>query len=122
MAELLAAELETISGIETVLVEVSLDKENPHFKEVKLSEDIKKLVKFPVILVDDVLNTGKTLMYSLGPFLELNTKKIEVAVLVDRGYSKFPVSARYKGVALSTTLNDHVQVTLKGDKSEVCLV
>ena len=121
LAGLLADELTSISEIETTLIEVILDKDSPHYEDVELSSDIKNLVKYPVILVDDVLNTGKTLMYSLRPFLELNTKKIEVAVLVDRGHALFPVSSTYRGVALSTTLNEHIQVILNGDKSEVCL-
>ena len=121
LAKLIAAQLDKISSLETEIIEVKVDKDKPHFEEVELSQDIARNISHPVILVDDVLNTGRTLMYSLGPFLELKVKKIEIAVLVDRGYAKFPVKATYTGLSLSTTLNDHVEVKLAGKRSEVCL-
>ncbi|MFM9074639.1 MAG: Clp protease N-terminal domain-containing protein, partial [Bacteroidota bacterium] len=73
-----------------------------------------------IIMVDDVLNTGKILTYSMKPFLSTEVKKIEVAVLVNRSHLMFPVHPRYTGYALSTTLSEHIEVIL-GKKSAVYL-
>jgi pyrimidine operon attenuation protein/uracil phosphoribosyltransferase len=70
--------------------------------------------------VDDVLNTGRTLAYAMKPFFEVGVKKIEVAVLVNRSHTLFPIMPTYAGYALSTTLKDHVEVVL-GKKSSVYL-
>ena len=75
-----------------------------------------------LILADDVLNTGKTLAYSLKSFLNRGVKKIETAVLVNRKHSLFPISATYTGYELSTTLTDHVQVVLTAKSKSVFLV
>ena len=69
-----------------------------------------------IVVVDDVLNTGRTFSYSLAPFLSIPVKKIQVAVLVDRNYRKFPISADYKGYELSTTLSEHVEVIISDAK------
>jgi pyrimidine operon attenuation protein/uracil phosphoribosyltransferase len=72
--------------------------------------DLNEITKYPIILCDDVLNTGKTLAYSLSKFLSWEVKKIETAVLILRSYSQFPIYATYKGYQLSTTINEHVNV------------
>ncbi|MDT3403338.1 phosphoribosyltransferase family protein [Mucilaginibacter terrae] len=65
-----------------------------------------------VILVDDVLNSGKTLAYGFGVFLDVPLKKLRTVVLVDRNHKNFPVSTDYAGVALSTVIKQHVYVSL----------
>jgi pyrimidine operon attenuation protein/uracil phosphoribosyltransferase len=70
--------------------------------------------------VDDVLNTGRTLVYGLKPFLNIEVKKIETAVLVNRSHGLFPVYPQYTGFQLTTTINDHVEVNL-GKESGVYL-
>jgi pyrimidine operon attenuation protein/uracil phosphoribosyltransferase len=74
-----------------------------------------------VILFDDVLNTGKTLIYAMHPFLQQDIKSIQVAVLVDRNHHRFPVAADYIGLSLQTTLQDHVNVSFKANKVSVYL-
>jgi pyrimidine operon attenuation protein/uracil phosphoribosyltransferase len=69
-----------------------------------------------VVLVDDVLNTGKTLAYCFKPFLNIPLKKFQVAVLVDRNYPKYPIAADFIGYSLSTTLTEHVKVVLNKNK------
>jgi pyrimidine operon attenuation protein/uracil phosphoribosyltransferase len=71
--------------------------------------------------VDDVLNTGKTLVYALLPFLESSVKKIEVAVLVNRSHKLFPVSPDYTGLELATTLSEHISVDLSSQNHTVHL-
>ena len=68
-----------------------------------------------VILIDDVLYTGRTLAFSLQPFLQVPVRKLQVAVLIDRNHPRYPVAADYKGYELSTTLTEHVDVVLSND-------
>jgi pyrimidine operon attenuation protein/uracil phosphoribosyltransferase len=64
-------------------------------------------------VVDDVLNTGRTLMHSLKPLLAIEVKKIQIAVMVDRSHRAFPVAAGYVGYSLSTTIQEHIEVVLE---------
>ncbi len=120
LARLLARQVDTVSPITTSVVKVTLDKLAPQQSEVTLDGDIKEVKKKVVILIDDVLNTGRTLAYGLKPFLQIEVKKIEVAVLVNRSHPLFPLTPTYTGYELSTTLNEHVEVVL-GKKSAVYL-
>ena len=117
LAVLLAAELEKVASFEVILAKLELDKKKPLSEDIKLDISEKELDQKSIILVDDVLNTGKTMAYSLKPFLNRNLKKLETAVLVNRSHKKFPISANYQGVELSTTLSEHIVVVLeKGQK------
>jgi pyrimidine operon attenuation protein/uracil phosphoribosyltransferase len=118
-AKLLEKELKTISGIQTTLVKVTLDKLSPSQSEVTLDVDIKSLKNKPVILVDDVLNTGRTIAYSLKPFLNINIKKIQTAFMVNRGHHTFPISADFVGYTMATTLKEHVEVDLSSKEMGV---
>lgn len=111
-AKVLARELESIASVETKVVRVKLDKLAPLQGEVQLDCEPKELKKKCIVLIDDVLNTGRTLAYGMKPFLEVEIKKLEVAVLVNRSHTQFPVTPTYTGYALSTTLTDHVEVVL----------
>ena len=120
LAKLLAKEVEAIAEIEVNLVKVTLDKFAPQQGEVTLDCDIKTVKKKCIIVVDDVLNTGRTLAYGLKPFLDTEVKKIETAVLVNRSHTLFPIYPQYTGYELSTTIKDHVVVML-GKESMVYL-
>lgn len=120
-AKLLVAELATISALEVSVVKVTLDKLAPRQSDVTLDVDPKELKKKCIVLVDDVLNSGRTLAYGMKPFLTTEVKKIEVAVLVNRSNTLFPITPTYTGYELTTILNDHVEVVL-GKKSAVYLL
>lgn len=120
LAQSLAAELESISSLKTNIVKITLDKIIPSYSEVKLNVEPKALKKKCVVLVDDVLNSGRTLAYGMKPLLESEAKKVEVAVLVNRSHTMFPIQPTYTGYELTTTLSDHVEVVL-GKKSSVYL-
>jgi pyrimidine operon attenuation protein/uracil phosphoribosyltransferase len=120
LAQLLAKEVEQISAIKSIVVNVLVDKFSTQLGEVQINIPEKELKKRVVILVDDVLNTGRTLAYGLTPFLAIEIKKIEVAVLVNRSHSLFPILPTYTGYDLATTLTNHVEVTL-GAKPSVYL-
>ena len=120
LAQLLEKELLAISPLEVVITRVMLNKQSPQLSEVTLDISTEDLKKKAIVLVDDVLNTGRTLAFAMKPFLSIEVKKIEVAVLVNRSHPLFPVQPNYTGYALSTTLTEHVEVVL-GKKLTVYL-
>jgi pyrimidine operon attenuation protein/uracil phosphoribosyltransferase len=120
LASALAKTLEEISPLKAKVIEIILDKQEVNRGEVKLSENIDLKNKC-VIIVDDVLNTGKTLMYALKPFLDAPIKKMEVAVLVNRSHKLFPVTPDYTGLELATTLSEHITVDLTKENQTVHL-
>jgi pyrimidine operon attenuation protein / uracil phosphoribosyltransferase len=119
-AKILGKELEAIAQLEVVIAKVTVDKLAPQQSEITIDKESKEYKKKCVLLVDDVLNTGRTLAYAMKPFFEAGVKKMEVAVLVNRSNTLFPIMPTYTGYELSTTLKDHVEVIL-GKKSSVYL-
>ncbi len=110
-----------ISPIKTTLIEIKINKENPLAKEIQISLSDKELKNKVIILVDDVLNSGKTLIFGAKPFLISPVKRLTTAVLVDRGHNRFPIKADFVGLSLSTTLQEHITVDLKKGKEAVYL-
>ncbi|MFT4644567.1 MAG: pyrimidine operon attenuation protein/uracil phosphoribosyltransferase [Urechidicola sp.] len=108
--------LNEISQIEIILCEVIIDKKNP-LSEIKTSLKKEDYKSKSLILVDDVLNSGTTLMYSIKHFLEVPLKQFKTVVLVNRNHKKYPVKADFKGVSLSTTLQDNITVEFNAGKS-----
>jgi pyrimidine operon attenuation protein / uracil phosphoribosyltransferase len=104
--------LEQISKLNVKLINLTVDKKLP--KDIKLSEepDFNGRV---IIIVDDVSNSGKTLLYSLKPFLQFHPKKIQTLALVERTHKTFPVHLDYTGLSVATTLQEHIYVEVKGD-------
>ena len=97
-------------------MKVELKKFTALQTDIVLDYPTEKLVNKTIILVDDVLNTGRTLAFSLKPFLEIEIKRLQIAVIVDRHHKLFPVSADYTGYALSTTIQEHVEVILNDEE------
>jgi pyrimidine operon attenuation protein / uracil phosphoribosyltransferase len=100
-----------IAGQKTELITVNLDKKNP--KEVTLSYQ-PELQNKVVIIIDDVSNSGKTLLFAIKPFLDANPKKIQTLVLVERSHKTFPVKPDYVGLSVATTLQEHIYVEVDG--------
>ena len=105
--------LNEISKISTELLTVNLDKTNPQL--VTLDKEVSFRDKV-ILLIDDVSNSGKTLLYSLKPFLNANQKKIQTLVLVERRHNTFPVKPDYVGLSVATTLQEHIFVEVEGDR------
>ena len=95
------------------ILEISMDKKNPG--EIVI-EPVTDLNDKTVILVDDVANTGRTLLYALKPLLQFRPKKIQTLVLVERTHKTFPVSSDYVGLSISTTLQEHITVEVMGEE------
>jgi pyrimidine operon attenuation protein/uracil phosphoribosyltransferase len=121
LAQMIARELRTISTLKVRIIEIKVDKSAISQPQVQLDLSIDDLQNKVIILVDDVLNSGKTLAYSLSPFLKIPLKKIEIAVLVNRSHKLFPVSPDYTGYELATTLSNHIEVVLKEAEMAVYL-
>lgn len=115
LARLLAAELRRISPLTVHLLGITIDKIHPLRQETLLEPQPADLGNQVIILVDDVLNSGKTLAYSLQLFLNAEVKKIETATLINRHNTLYPISATYTGLSLSTTLLEHIRVVLTDD-------
>lgn len=111
LAERLQKELQRISGIKVVLMRISLDKDSSHL-QANTDVPIESCADKVVILTDDVLNSGRTLAYGLGVFLDIPLKKLRTAVLVNRSHRKFPVSPDFTGLDLATVIKEHVDVLL----------
>ncbi|MGK2860717.1 MAG: phosphoribosyltransferase family protein [Chitinophagaceae bacterium] len=101
-----------IADIKTTLITISLDKKAPKNIELSPVPDCNGKV---IIIIDDVANSGKTLLYALKPFLEYQPKKIQSLVLVERSHASFPVHSDYSGLSLATTLQEHIFVEVSGD-------
>ncbi|MGK0254806.1 MAG: pyrimidine operon attenuation protein/uracil phosphoribosyltransferase [Mariniflexile sp.] len=119
-AKKLKTVLQKISDIHPILCKVSIDKKNPHYP-IKTSISAEDYKNKSLILVDDVLNSGTTLIYGVKHFLDVPLKQFKTAVLVNRNHKKYPVKADFKGISLSTSLHEHVIVVLDGKKFEVVL-
>src|SRR6187402_216572 len=112
LAQKLAAALSEIAPIKVSLCEVHINKNKPN-SAITTSLDQSEYKNKGLVLVDDVLNSGTTLIYGVKHFLDVPLKKFKTAVLVDRNHKKYPVKADFKGISLSTSLKEHVQVVFE---------
>jgi len=103
--------LDGIAPFKSNLVSIEIDKQSSSLK-AHVDFDVQDCANKVVILVDDVLNSGKTLAYGFGVFRDVPLKKLRTAVLIDRNHKKFPMTTDYAGIALSTVLKEHVDVVL----------
>ncbi len=115
IANLLKGFLKGIFTGEIIILEITIDKKNP--KNISISEEINFQNKI-IIITDDVSNTGRTLLYSLKPFLNFYPKKIQTLVLVERSHKEFPVSPDYVGLSISTALSEKIIVETEGGEIE----
>ena len=111
LAKKIKVVLDKISEINSFLCKVIIDKTKP-LNTIKTSIKPEEYTNKSIVLVDDVLNSGSTLMYGVKHFLDVPIKQFKTAVLVNRNHKKFPVKADFKGISLSTSLKEHVNVNL----------
>jgi pyrimidine operon attenuation protein/uracil phosphoribosyltransferase len=117
----IAEVLEEISTIKVTLCEVVIDKKKP-LQPLTTSIAVSEYKNKPLVLVDDVLNSGTTLIYGIKHFLEVPLKRFKTAVLVNRNHKKYPVKADFKGISLSTSIKEHVQVEFNEKEAIAYLV
>lgn len=113
LAEAIANNYNKIGNQKLHLYRLTVDKHHPVCGQATLDSAPELLAGAPLILVDDVLNTGRTLLYALQAFYQVAIPKIQVAVMVCRDHKLFPISPDFVGIGLSTTLQEHVEVTYR---------
>jgi pyrimidine operon attenuation protein/uracil phosphoribosyltransferase len=113
VAHNLTALLKKISPLKVKNITLNINKKNPLKDKIVLKED---MAGRSVVLVDDVVNSGKTIMYSLNAILSYDLKKLMVAVLVDRKHKSFPIASDIVGHTIATTLQDHIEVETDGNE------
>jgi len=110
-AQRLKALLESISSLDIQLIKVTLDKTSSTL-EAQTDIPVEQAKNKVVILIDDVLNSGRTLAYGMGVFFDVPLKKMRTVVLIDRSHHKYPIFSDFSGLKLSTILKEHVTVNL----------
>ncbi len=101
------------SKLKVRVIKMELGKQK---KTAIFSEKINKKAG-TVILIDDVLKSGETIIYAIKEILNYNVRKLKTAILINRNHNIFPVGVNYVGLELSTTLEDHINVILEKEKS-----
>ena len=122
---LLAKKIESLlkkiqTSIHIELIELIIDKSNPNTSPIDL-KPTKSFQNKKVILIDDVLNSGKTLMHAAAHVLKQNISKMKTIVLVDRRHRLFPIKADWVGMTLSTTMQEHIRVQFIKDEIKIYL-
>ena len=108
--------IEKISPIKVIMCKVMIDKKNP-IEPITTSLESKIYKNKSLVLVDDVLHSGTTLIYGIKHFLQVPLKQFNTAVLVDRNHKKYPVKADFKGISLSTSIKEHIQVEFSANEA-----
>jgi pyrimidine operon attenuation protein/uracil phosphoribosyltransferase len=121
LSEKLVSVLEEISNLKVTICKVNINKKEP-LSPVTTSLTVGEYQNKSLVLVDDVLNSGTTLIYGVKHFLDVPLKRFKTAVLVNRNHKKYPVKADFKGVSLSTSIKEHVQVDFSKNNSTAYLV
>ena len=97
------------------LISLQLDKKNPAEVIIEPPIEVKHKV---LILIDDVANTGRTILYAMRPFLAEQPKTIQTLVLVERTHKLFPVTSDYVGLSISTTIQENIVVDVNSGEVE----
>jgi pyrimidine operon attenuation protein/uracil phosphoribosyltransferase len=113
VARRLRSLLAEISPVRVTLASLALDKRKPAGVAIEPMPSVDGEV---VILVDDVANSGRTLLYALKPFLDVHPRKIQTLVLVERSHKAYPIHPDFVGHRLATTLSENVVVEVDGDE------
>ena len=113
VAKCLIEHLAGLGSFKTSFIKIQLNKKELLDVSLVPAADLANKV---IILVDDVANTGKTMLYALKPFLAASPKKIQTLVLVERSHKLFPVQTDYAGLSLATTLQEHITVETQGEE------
>ena len=109
------------STIEIILCEVFINKKEL-LTPVTLSIDTDEYRNNSIVLIDDVLHSGATLIYAVKHFLNVPLKQLKTAVLINRNHKKYPIKADFKGLSLSTSINEHVEIVFDNANNATALL
>lgn len=121
LAKRLAKNIEDISDLNTRISHIKIDKKNPYKDIIDVDISSSEYTNKVVILCDDVINSGKTLIYASKHFLSVPLKKLSTVALVDRNHNRYPIKSDYVGLSLATTLQEYISVVLDGSDQGVYL-
>ncbi|MBS9462569.1 phosphoribosyltransferase [Flagellimonas sp. 389] len=121
LAKKIGVVLKKITEAKITLCKMLMDKKDPLKSGVSTSISKEEYKNKSIVLVDDVLNSGTTLIYGVHHFLKTPIKQLKTAVLVNRNHKKYPIKADYKGISLSTSLHEHIRVEFKPKNDAVYL-
>ena len=110
-----------LSNLNIKLCSLKIDKKNP-LNNISTSLNSSEYKNKSIVVVDDVLNSGSTLMYAVKHFLETELRQLKTAVLVDRNHKKYPIKVDFKGLSLSTSIQNHVKVEFDKNSIEAFLL
>ena len=117
---LIGNSIKSICDLNLIFVSLTINKKKL-LNVVESDISLEEIKNKSIIIVDDVLNTGSTLIYAVSYFLKIPVKKIQTAVMVNRNHKKFPIKADFKGISLSTSVNEHISVILEGNEIGIYL-
>lgn len=109
-AERLVLKLNDISDQKIMLFEIKVNKDKPLEEAISLSVDDTNISQSTVILVDDVINSGRTMMHAVRRLLQNQLNVLKVATMVNRTHRRYPVHADFVGINIATTLRDNITV------------
>jgi len=113
VARNLTKELNSVYSFQIQTITININKKDP--LQVSINESLDFNGK-SIIIVDDVANTGRIILYALKVFLNYRPKKIQTLVLVERSHKLFPIQNDYTGLSIATTLQEHIAVETQGDE------
>ena len=113
LSEKINSFIEDNSNIKVRLHFINIDKKNLLVKGISPKEGIDRIKNKVIVLVDDVMNSASTFMYSINELLKYQPKEIQIAVLIERYYKSFPIAPNFRGLELSTSKSEHVKVELE---------
>ena len=120
LSEMLGQAIIAISDLKLTYINLTIDKVKP-YNNIQINIPLTSLKNQSLVIVDDVLNTGSTLIHAVSFFLQIPVKRIKTVVMVNRNHKKFPIKADFKGISLSTSVNEHITVELEGKSSGIYL-
>ena len=116
LADLISKELKKISKSNINLCSLKINKKNP-LNNIEFDYKLMEMKNKSIILIDDVLNSGRTLLYGVKFILGIPLSNFNTVVLVDRNHKKFPIKVDFKGISLSTSIEENVNVVFENNKS-----
>lgn len=122
IANRIAKIIQSNSKVNVIVFEIKINKSEPWAEKTVLTANKEDLKNGYIVLIDDVLNSGKTMQYALMEILQFPTKAIKTLTLVDRTHRRFPIKADFVGLSLSTTLKNRVEVILSEKDEKAYLV
>ena len=111
IAHKISTYLKDVFDGQVIVLALSLNKKKPVGVTLYPAFDFNRKA---ILLIDDVANSGSTMLYALKPLLEAYPKKIQTLALVERTHKSFPIDVDYVGVSISTTLDEHIYVEVEG--------